>query len=371
MVDDANHVTLPWGSVNSRVFDALSSGALVITNGLLGNQETFQGKLPTYTTSEELTRLIRYYLTNDDIRIKLAAELSELVRKDHSYQTRGKEFATALGDVGVHLKDRESVGKTSDSKKALIPSTPVSVPDRAICIGVRTYSAHKTWLEVLLRSLISQHMKSTFAAELDMQIFISDTESSTAFDPQNIPEHPVTFSQELGEIVDRVNRDFNPLRSPQVHVVWDVNAPLRTAKNMFYGYDETDNLVDFMVSLPQCEWMMMTNGDNAYNSTWFDAIAPLANDKTVDLIGWDFITHHKRNGYSQQPIRISTTGEFVDMASTIVRTTKFVKSGARYLSDAMFTEDLFARDFYALTEILKNVKPMSVRLVHRMFLLHQ
>jgi hypothetical protein len=33
VIDDANHVTKPWGSINSRVFDATSAGALVITNG--------------------------------------------------------------------------------------------------------------------------------------------------------------------------------------------------------------------------------------------------------------------------------------------------------------------------------------------------
>lgn len=33
VIDDANHVTKPWGSVNSRVFDALACGTLVLTNG--------------------------------------------------------------------------------------------------------------------------------------------------------------------------------------------------------------------------------------------------------------------------------------------------------------------------------------------------
>ena len=33
VLDDSNHVTKQWGSVNSRVFDALAMGVLVITNG--------------------------------------------------------------------------------------------------------------------------------------------------------------------------------------------------------------------------------------------------------------------------------------------------------------------------------------------------
>ncbi len=45
VIDDANHVTEPWGSVNSRVFDALSSGALVITNSRRGSEDVFAGLL--------------------------------------------------------------------------------------------------------------------------------------------------------------------------------------------------------------------------------------------------------------------------------------------------------------------------------------
>ena len=368
VVDDANHVTSPWGSVNSRVFDALSSGALVVSNGLLGSQETFKGRLPTYTTSAELTVLMKYYLSNDDIRKKLTQELSQLVVNEHSYAKRGEEFSNALSDFGIQLEHR----------LAMNGGTPVNgsdlhfVPSKAICIGVRTYDSHRSWLEILLRSLVAQHSKSTFAAELDLQIFISDTERNTAFVPNSSPNAaPFTFSHMLEEIVNRVNRDLNPDRSPQVHVVWDVNAPRRVYKNPFYGYDETDSLVNFMANLPQCEWMMMTNGDNAYNSAWFDAVAPLANDKSIDLIGWDFITHHKRNGHGQQHIRVSMNRGFVDLASVLVRTKKIIESGTKYLVDAMFTEDLFARDFYVLSDILKIVKPEAIRLLHRIFLLHQ
>jgi hypothetical protein len=32
VIDDANHVTKTWGAANSRVFDALAAGCLVITN---------------------------------------------------------------------------------------------------------------------------------------------------------------------------------------------------------------------------------------------------------------------------------------------------------------------------------------------------
>jgi len=47
LIDDANRVTKPWGSVNSRVFDALVSNVLVITNSELSSKDalfTIQAK---------------------------------------------------------------------------------------------------------------------------------------------------------------------------------------------------------------------------------------------------------------------------------------------------------------------------------------
>ena len=58
VIDDANHVTKPYGSVNSRVFDALMSGTLVISNGVKGSKELFNGQLPCYQTPQELEKLL-------------------------------------------------------------------------------------------------------------------------------------------------------------------------------------------------------------------------------------------------------------------------------------------------------------------------
>ena len=68
VIDDANHVTAPWGSVNSRVFDALAAGALVISNGHLGVAETFGAAFPTFSTAADLRTLLKHYLDNDDKR---------------------------------------------------------------------------------------------------------------------------------------------------------------------------------------------------------------------------------------------------------------------------------------------------------------
>jgi GT2 family glycosyltransferase len=58
VIDDANHVTKAWGAVNSRVYDALAAGALVVTNGSSGSNDIFEGQLPTYNSPQELEDLL-------------------------------------------------------------------------------------------------------------------------------------------------------------------------------------------------------------------------------------------------------------------------------------------------------------------------
>lgn len=96
VLDDANRVTKPYGSVNSRVFDALASGALVLTNGFLGAQETFGGELPTYSNSNELKEKLVYYLDNEDERTKKVNELRRFVLENHTYDNRAEEITEIL-----------------------------------------------------------------------------------------------------------------------------------------------------------------------------------------------------------------------------------------------------------------------------------
>ena len=96
VIDDANSVTKQWGSTNSRVFDALISGALVITNSELGNQESFDGLLPTYNSRESLKNLLREYLTNEELRLAKVAELQKIVKEKHTYKHRADTVFSTL-----------------------------------------------------------------------------------------------------------------------------------------------------------------------------------------------------------------------------------------------------------------------------------
>lgn len=109
LLDDANHVTKPWGSVNSRVFDALASGVLVLTNGDIGAKETFTEHLPTYNGVADLESKINFYLSNDVEREKLAKKLHAEVLRSHTYRHRAIELKNLLtmrfiDDISISIK---------------------------------------------------------------------------------------------------------------------------------------------------------------------------------------------------------------------------------------------------------------------------
>lgn len=97
VIDDANIATKNWGSVNSRVFDALASGALVVTNSIEGSASLFEGQLPSYTDSDSLTTVMRKYLKDSEARHALAGSLRDTVLARHTYAHRARTLASALG----------------------------------------------------------------------------------------------------------------------------------------------------------------------------------------------------------------------------------------------------------------------------------
>ena len=99
VIDDAvNGITKPWGSMNSRVFDALASGALVITNNTAGANELFGDQLPTYTTREELHTSLNTFLGDENRRSALANALRNVVLDKHTYRKRARRLRSILVD---------------------------------------------------------------------------------------------------------------------------------------------------------------------------------------------------------------------------------------------------------------------------------
>ncbi len=57
-IDDAAVSTKPYGSVNSRVFDALATGTLVVSDNAMGVRELFGDRFPTWDRPEDLVRVV-------------------------------------------------------------------------------------------------------------------------------------------------------------------------------------------------------------------------------------------------------------------------------------------------------------------------
>jgi hypothetical protein len=96
VIDDANHVTKAWGAANSRVFDALAAGCLVITNSESVSDEVFNGELPVYRSNADLVQLVSHYANDHVSRTKLQERLRTQVLAKHCYAHRAFEF-------GLHL----------------------------------------------------------------------------------------------------------------------------------------------------------------------------------------------------------------------------------------------------------------------------
>lgn len=97
VIDDANHVTKQWGAANSRVFDALAAGCLVITNSRSVSEDAFDGRLPVYENPEDLANLLDRYLYDTEEHARVLNELRQEVLRRHCYRHRAMEF-------GLHLR---------------------------------------------------------------------------------------------------------------------------------------------------------------------------------------------------------------------------------------------------------------------------
>lgn len=108
VIDDANHATKLMQSVNSRVFDAIAAGCLVLTNGREGAQALFGDLLPTYDSPQELEALLRRFLDDEPLRRRTVAALQQVVAAEHTYAHRARQawdsFARASAAVRIAIK---------------------------------------------------------------------------------------------------------------------------------------------------------------------------------------------------------------------------------------------------------------------------
>jgi GT2 family glycosyltransferase/spore maturation protein CgeB len=118
VIDDANSATKEWGSVNSRVYDAIAAGALVVTNGRAGAREVFGDLMPTYDSPQELEELLFTYLGDEALRRGRVAALQEALHAGQTYAHRAGQVHAVLAKA---------------SAEQLRFAIKIGAPNKAVC----------------------------------------------------------------------------------------------------------------------------------------------------------------------------------------------------------------------------------------------
>lgn len=350
IVDDCDETTKPWAGVTSRVFNGLATGKLVLTNGRLGMEEIFTADLmipfviPTYSSGSELAALLDYYLMNDLEREKLVEKMRSIVLTRHTYQHRANEFQILLNSFGFEIstkheellrqigsdklifgidedsqtemsrKDTIKVGKVKENKsKEMLEMVKADYFDIAwsesMCIGISVTEDDQLYLKQLLSSLGTQYTRSKYYRQIDMKIFVMDSDKSSP-----------SFQGFLKEAADSMNKEFDKgmvsVLSEEVVMVngYYGNTP-RANKNKLLGLDVMDTLLDHITAMASvhhhlrvtrsyhddspdeafgtaqqthssCNWVMLTHGNAIYNETWFETVSRCYINKFHDILAF-------------------------------------------------------------------------------------
>ena len=184
VVDQAADHTRPYGSLNSRVFDALAAGALPVTNQRAGAAELFGDALPTYETADDLADLVRDLLDDPDDAAARARELRDEVLAAHTYAAR----AVQLRGLLIERTDRPSI------------TLATSVPDAAVA---------PRWGDWHLAEALARELR---AAGHATTVLLADE-----WDSRRARAHDV--------FVHCKGRSVAPRAEGQVHVIWNISHP--------------------------------------------------------------------------------------------------------------------------------------------------
>jgi GT2 family glycosyltransferase/spore maturation protein CgeB len=103
VLDDTQGPTLPYGAVNCRVFDALASGSLVVTNCASGVQELFDDEFPVWDSRETLRGQLDALLADEDRCGELLRRYRTRVLSEHTYAHRADRLVEVLREAEERL----------------------------------------------------------------------------------------------------------------------------------------------------------------------------------------------------------------------------------------------------------------------------
>lgn len=88
-------------SMSARMYTAVGCGAFYMCRHVNGIEDILEpGKeIVTFRSDDEMIDMIRYYLKNDDLRMKIAEAGANRVLKDHTYEARTRQMIKLLEEI--------------------------------------------------------------------------------------------------------------------------------------------------------------------------------------------------------------------------------------------------------------------------------
>ena len=198
VVDDAAAPTAPYGSVNSRVFDALASGAVVVSDGARGVRDLFGERFPTWTDARDL-----------------AARSSATWLGIRPGRTGSPPSCRQIGPRAAHLPLRAAAIRDA----ARPPGPPA---DRfGIRIGVPTWQVAESWGDY--------HFARAVQRELERDGFPTRIHILPSWIT------PVAAREDATLHVFGLRRA--PTRPSQVNLLWQISHPDLADPDLYDRYD--------------------------------------------------------------------------------------------------------------------------------------
>jgi glycosyltransferase involved in cell wall biosynthesis len=89
------------GFISNRVYDALASGAFVVSDRVPGMEERFDGAVATFMTRDELPAVVDHFLAHPEERRERAEHGRSAVLAGHTFDHRARSIIAALTELGL------------------------------------------------------------------------------------------------------------------------------------------------------------------------------------------------------------------------------------------------------------------------------
>jgi len=196
VVDDAASSTMAFGSVNSRVFDALAVGAIVASNSALGVKALFDDEFPIWSDAPSLVGVVEAILRDPAEAAARASEYRKVVLAEHTYQIRARTV-------------RDELIRWASATRF------------AIRIGVPSWDAAEGWGDYF------------FARGLQRSLERTGNPTRVQF----LPEWSTAVTAREDVSVHLFGLKEAPTRPSQVNLLWHISHPDLATAELYERYD--------------------------------------------------------------------------------------------------------------------------------------